>query len=221
MAGEVLNQPKYSTMKNLTRRQNDVLNIIEEMTKEKGYPPSMREITARMNLSSAAGIHKHIKALQKKGFLTKEDFLSRSLKIVRPAAEQIPPPEMVELPLVGFVAAGLPIEEITQSIETLTIPSSLLNKPSDRYFLLQVRGDSMIDESILDGDFVIIEKRETAENGEVVIALLDGRETTLKRFFREPTRIRLQPANALMSPIYIEDTMIQIQGIVAGLWRRY
>lgn len=208
-------------MDTLTRRQNDVLNIIEEMTRDKGYPPSMREITARMNLASAAGIHKHIKALQKKGYISKEDFLSRSLNIIRPGKERAPVPEMVELPLVGFVAAGLPIEEISQSNESLTIPSSMLNKPPDRYYLLQVRGDSMVDESILDGDFVIVEKRETAENGEVVIALLDGRETTLKRFFREPNRIRLQPANAAMSPIYVEGSMIQIQGIVAGLWRRY
>ena len=208
-------------MKTLTRRQNDVLNIIEEMTGEKGYPPSMREITARMNLASAAGIHKHIKALVRKGFLSKEDFLSRSLKIVHPAAEKTADPEIVELPLVGFVAAGLPIEEISQSNEQLAIPSSMLNKSPDRYFLLQVRGDSMIEESILDGDYVIVEKRETAENGEVVIALLDGSETTLKRFFREPNRIRLQPANAAMSPIYIGDAMVEIQGIVVGLWRRY
>lgn len=208
-------------MKKLTRRQNDVLNIIEEMSRDKGYPPSMREITARMNLTSAAGIHKHIKALVKKGFISKEDFLSRSLKILRPAADPLPAPEIVELPLVGFVAAGLPIEEISQSIETLTIPSSMLNKSADHYFLLQVRGDSMIEESILDGDYVIVEKRESAENGEVVIALLDGRETTLKRFFREPNRIRLQPANATMAPIYIDGSMVQIQGIVAGLWRRY
>lgn len=208
-------------MKTLTRRQNDVLNIIEEMTREKSYPPSMREITARMNLTSAAGIHKHIKALVKKGYLLKEDFLSRSLKIVRPDGDPMPDPEIVELPLVGFVAAGLPIEEISQSIETLTIPSSMLNKSADHYFLLQVRGDSMIEESIIDGDYVIVEKRESAENGEVVIALLDGSETTLKRFFREPNRIRLQPANASMAPIYIEGSTIQIQGIVAGLWRRY
>ena len=208
-------------MKTLTRRQHEVLNLIEEMTADKGYPPSMREITARMNLTSAAGIHKHIKALVKKGYLSKADLLSRSLKIIRSATGQDPAAEMVELPLVGFVAAGLPIEEISQSNETLTIPSSMLNKSPDRYFLLQVRGDSMIEESILDGDYVIVEKRETAENGEVVIALLDGRETTLKRFFREPNRSRLHTATAAMSPIYIEGSTIQIQGLVAGLWRRY
>lgn len=208
-------------MEKLTRRQTDVFNIIKEMTRDKGYPPSMREITAKMGLSSAAGIHKHIKALQKKGAISKEDFLSRSLKIVQPLEAKSPAPEMVELPLVGYVAAGLPIEELSQSNEFLAVPTAMLNKSPEHFFLLQVRGDSMIEESILDGDFVIIEKRETAINGEVVIALLDGRETTLKRFFREPDRIRLQPANASMSPIYIKDTMVEIQGIVAGLWRRY
>lgn len=208
-------------MKDLTPRQREVLDIIERTVRSKGYPPSMREITAELHLASAAGIHKHIKALVRKGYLSKADYLSRSLRVVREGAPADAGPELVELPLVGLVAAGQPIEAIEQRQETLTVPAALLGSASAAHFALRVRGDSMVEESILDGDYVIVESRATARNGEVVVALLHGQEATLKRFFREDGRVRLQPANATMAPIVVPGEAVQVQGVVVGIWRRY
>jgi repressor LexA len=210
-------------MKELTKRQREVLEIIERAVRSKGYPPSMREITSQLNLASAAGIHKHIKALVRKGFITKENYLSRSLRVVReggaPAAA--PAAETMELPLVGTIAAGLPIEAIEQRQETLAVPLALLGGSGTRHFVLRVRGDSMVEESILDGDYVIVEQRETAHNGEVVVALVHGQEATLKRFYRENGHVRLQPANATMAPIVVQGGDLRIQGVVVGIWRRF
>jgi repressor LexA len=214
-------------MKELTKRQKEVLDIIARTVRTKGYPPSMREITAQLNLASAAGIHKHIKALVRKGFLSKEDYLSRSLRIVRdpsspasgPAAG--PGSDRVELPLRGTIAAGQPIEAIEQHQETLTVPMTLLGRNGAEHFVLRVRGDSMIEESILDGDYVVVESRQNARNGEVVVALLHGQEATLKRFYRENGRVRLQPANAAMAPILVAGGDLRVQGVVVGIWRRF
>ena len=210
-------------MREITKRQKEVLEIIERFTAEKGYPPSYRELTKILNLASAAGVHKHIKALVKKGYLTKEDFLSRSLRIKDKARGQDIASgfEMVELPLVGFVAAGEPIEAIEQRNETMSIPAAQLKQPARKHFILQVRGDSMIEESILNGDYVIVEERETARNGEVVVALVDGHDATLKRFYWEKDRVRLQPANARMEPIFVDGNKLRIQGVVKGVWRKY
>lgn len=214
-------------MKELTRRQKEVLDIIGEHIRSKGYPPSYREITSILNLASAAGVHKHIKALVKKGALTKENYLSRSLRITKSRGRGIglakpePSAELVELPLIGYVAAGQPIEAISVPNETLSIPPSLLGSPTKDYFILRVRGDSMVEESILDGDYVIVEKRESAKNGEVVVALLYGQEATLKRIFRENGGVRLQPANAKLSPIRLAEEDVQVQGVVIAVWRKY
>lgn len=208
-------------MKDLTRRQRGVLEFIEEFIQEKGFPPSVRDIAARFNLISAAGVHKHIKALVRKGYLTKDDFLSRSLRVVR----SLRPPagggaEVVELPLAGYVAAGRPIEAIPQNQETLALPATQVGNPNGKY-VLQVRGESMIDDGILDGDFVILESRKEAHDGETVVALINGQEATLKRFYREKDRVRLQPANPAVDPIIVQGQELQVQGVVVGLWRRY
>jgi repressor LexA len=210
-------------MKELTKRQKEVLEIIEHTVRSKGYPPSMREITHELHLASAAGIHKHIKALVRKGFLSKENYLSRSLRIVRaePGLHDGGPPDLVELPLVGVIAAGLPIEAIEQRHETLPLPASLLRSANGRHFVLRVSGNSMVDEGILDGDYVVVESRETARNGEVVVALLHGEEATLKRFFQEDGHVRLQPANVTMAPILVSGGDLRIQGVVVGIWRRF
>ncbi len=208
-------------MKELTRRQAEVLTFIETFIDEKSFPPSVRDVTNHFNLASAAGAHKHIKALVKKGFLVKDDFLSRSLRIAkrRPATtgEEI---AAVEIPLLGRVAAGRPIEALPQHQEQLSVPASLTARVP-RCFALQVQGDSMMDEGILDGDYVVLEPRETADNGEVVVALLNGDEATLKRFYRENGHIRLQPSNAAMQPIIVTSTEIAVQGVVVGLVRSY
>jgi repressor LexA len=211
-------------MKELTKRQKEVLDIIERTVRTKGYPPSMREITSVMGLASAAGIHKHIKALVRKGYLAKEDYLSRSLRVVRPegVGRKPPGPELVELPLVGYVAAGQPIEAIEQRQETLVVPASLTGGGArGKPFVLRVRGNSMVEEGILDGDYVIVEPRESARDGEVVVALLRGQEATLKRFYRENGTVRLQPANAAMAPIIVPGADVQLQGVVVGIWRRF
>ncbi len=204
-------------MKDLTRRQREVLDFIESYIQEKGFPPSVRDIAARFGLVSAAGVHKHIKALVKKQFLTKSDYLSRSLRVV---GRQESPSRVVELPLVGYVAAGRPIEALQQSGETLSVPGDLAGGKPGAY-ALQVRGDSMIEDGILDGDYVIMEPREEANNGEVVVALLNGQEATLKRFYQEKGHIRLQPANAALAPIIVTDQELRVQGVVVGIWRRY
>lgn len=219
-------------MRGLSTRQRQVLDYIEACIQEKGYPPSVREIARHLNLASAAGVHKHIKALVRKNYLAKEALLSRSLRVVRPGAADggaVEEPaeavqgtgtDVVELPLVGYVAAGEPIEAIEQRQEHLAIPTAML-RPGRTHFLLRVRGDSMKDEGILDGDYVIVEARERAAAGEVVVALVNGQEATLKRFFPEGDRVRLQPANAAMAPLHVPAAEVAVQGVAVGLWRRF
>ena len=206
-------------MKVLTRRQQEVLDYIASYLQERGYSPAVRDIAKHFHLVSAAGVHKHIKALVKKGVLAKEDYLSRSLRVLRPKPA-LAPGDTVELPLMGYVAAGQPIEAVQQGQETIAVPSGLLTKTHGNY-LLKVRGGSMIEEFICDGDYVVMEPRETADNGETVVALINGQEATLKRFYREADHIRLQPANPSMAPILIRDEDVRVQGVVVGIWRRY
>ena len=208
-------------MKGLTQRQQDVLSYIGEYVEEKGFPPAVRDIAKRFNLASAAGVHKHIKALVRKGYLSKEEYISRSLRVIRPKipAQNTREMQFAELPLVGHVAAGRPIEAVAQGGEYVTVPAALLSRSTGNY-VLKVRGDSMIEECIADGDYVIMEPRESAENGEMVVALINGQEATLKRIYREAGRVRLQPSNAAMDPIFISDQDVRVQGIVVGIWRR-
>lgn len=209
-------------MKALTPRQRQVLEFIEAFVRERGYSPSVRDIAARFGLVSAAGVHKHIKALVRKGYLSKEALLSRSLRVTRslaPAEPAGPAPALVELPLAGYVAAGQPIEAIEQQ-EAIAVPSGLLSRQAGNY-VLRVRGESMIEEYIQDGDYVVMEPRDTADNGEMVVALINGQEATLKRFYRDDGTVRLQPANPAMEPIVLRDADLRIQGVVVGIWRRY
>ena len=209
-------------MKGITQRQQDVLSYIGEYVEEKGFPPAVRDIAKRFNLASAAGVHKHIKALVRKGYLAKEKYISRSLRVIRPniPARNTREMQFAELPLAGYVAAGQPIEAVEQGGEYVTVPAALLSRSTGNY-VLKVRGDSMIEECIADGDYVIMEPRESAENGEMVVALINGQEATLKRIYREAGRVRLQPSNAAMDPIFISDQDVRVQGIVVGIWRRY
>lgn len=210
-------------MKDLTKRQAEVLSYIEQYMDEKRFPPAVRDIAKHFNLVSAAGVHKHIKALVKKGYLAKEEFLSRSLRVLRPTGRPIPRHtralHVVELPLAGYVAAGQPIEAVQQQ-ETITVPAHLMTMPEGNY-VLKVRGESMVDDCISDGDYVVMEPRETAEKGEMVVALINGQEATLKRFYPEGDKVRLQPANAAMKPIVVDGRDVRVQGVVVGIWRRY
>ena len=204
----------------LTKRQREILDYLNEFIQQHGYAPSLEEIGRRFSLSSLATVHKHLTNLQEKGFIKRAWNRSRSVEMI-PARTG---GRAVELPLLGFVAAGLPIEAVASN-ETFAVPENFVGK-RDTY-VLRVRGDSMIDEQIRDGDFVIVEDRKTADNGEMVIALLRGTDVTLKKFYREPggpggpgSKIRLQPANAAMQPIFVDADQVQVQGVVVGVMRK-
>ena len=198
----------------LTKRQREILDYLNEFIQRHGYAPSLEEIGRKFSLSSLATVHKHLTNLQEKGFIKRAWNRSRSVELVPTRAAG----RAVELPMLGYVAAGMPIEAVASN-ETISVPEDLVGR-RDTY-VLRVRGNSMIDEQIRDGDFVIVEDRKTAENGEMVIALLEGRDATLKKFYREHENIRLQPANPTMNPIIVSADAVQVQGVVVGVMRRY
>ncbi|MDR1989960.1 MAG: transcriptional repressor LexA [Acidobacteriaceae bacterium] len=199
----------------LTKRQREILDYLSDFIREHGYAPSLEEIGKRFGLSSLATVHKHLTNLQDKGFIKRAWNRSRSVEMVATRSGG----RAIELPLLGYVAAGLPIEAVASN-ETITVPDTFVGK-KDTY-VLRVRGNSMIDEQIRDGDFVVVEDRKSAENGEMVIALLGGHDVTLKKLYREPNgRIRLQPANTMMQPIFADANEVQVQGVVVGVMRKY
>ena len=198
----------------LTKRQREILDYLSEFITQYGYAPSLEEVGRRFSLSSLATVHKHLTNLQQKGFIRRTWNRSRSVELVPTRTGG----RAVELPLLGYVAAGAPIEAITTT-ETISVPEDLVGK-RDTY-VLRVRGDSMIDEQIRDGDYVVVEDRKTAENGEMVIALLRGSDVTLKKFYRDNGRVRLQPANPAMQPLLVDSDQIQVQGVVVGVMRKY
>jgi repressor LexA len=198
----------------LTRRQREIYDFIREFLSEKGYSPSLQEIGAHFGLSSVATVHKHVEHLVEKGLLRKAWNRSRS---VEPAAAE--DPGSIALPLLGVVAAGRPIESV-ETAETIEVPRALVRRRGES-FVLRVRGDSMIDEQIRDGDFVVVERREEARDGETVVALVGGSEATLKKFYRRGASVRLQPANSALAPIDVPAADVRIRGVVRGLLRRY
>ncbi len=198
----------------LTKRQREILDYLNEFIEHHGYAPSLEEIGRRFGLSSLATVHKHLTNLQEKGFIKRAWNRSRSVELMPTRLGR----GAFELPLLGHVAAGVPIEAVVSS-ETVSVPEDLVGK-RDTY-ALRVRGESMIDEQIRDGDVVIVEDRKTAENGETVIALLQGSDVTLKKFYRDNGRIRLQPANDSMRPLVVDPDQVQVQGVVIGVMRRY
>jgi repressor LexA len=198
----------------LTKRQREILDYLNDFIQQHGYAPSLEEIGRRFGLSSLATVHKHLTNLQEKGFIKRAWNRSRSVELVPTRLSG----RSIELPMLGYVAAGVPIEAVA-SAETIFVPDSLVGK-RDTY-VLRVRGDSMIDEQIRDGDFVIVEDRKTADNGEMVIALINGSDVTLKKFYREGPNIRLQPANPAVQPIVVDSGRVQVQGVVIGVMRRY
>src|SRR3990167_10897895 len=190
----------------LTKRQREILDYLNEFIQQHGYAPSLEEIGRRFSLSSLATVHKHLTNLQEKGFIRRAWNRSRSVELVPTRIGG----RAVELPLLGFVAAGAPIEAVATS-ETIAVPETLMGKRDS--YVLRVRGDSMIDEQIRDGDYVIVEDRKTADNGEMFIALVGGLDVTLKKFYRDNGTVRLQPANPAMQPMLVEADRVQIQEI--------
>ena len=205
----------------LTKKQRQILDYVESFVETNGYSPSYEEIAEHFGYNSLATVHEHLTNLEQKGFLRKNYNKSRSLEVVR--ADLHAP--ALELPLLGQVAAGLPIEAVEDVHETVTVPHDMVRRGEN--YVLKVRGDSMIDEQIRDGDFIIVNSRNTADNGEMVVALVMdgitvGGSATVKKFYREAGgRVRLQPANEMMQPMYFPADSVQIQGIVVGVIRKY
>ena len=200
----------------LTKRQSEILAFLQHHILEQGYAPSFEEIAENFSYNSLATVHEHLSNLERKGFIKRSYNESRAIEIL--PSELVP--KAIELPLLGAVAAGVPIEAIAHQ-ETIAVPDSMVQR-SGNHYVLRVRGNSMIEEQIRDGDFVVVNERQRADNGEMVIAMLHGNSATVKKFYRERDgRIRLQPANETMAPMYVHENDITIQGVVVGVMRRY
>ncbi len=201
-------------MATLTKRQKQMVDYLEQYISEHGYAPTLAEIGQYFGLSSLATVHKHLRNLDLKGAIRREHNHSRALEVPRPRQ-----PGVHEIRLQGTVAAGVPIEAI-EANESISVPEEFIRR--DETFCLRVKGESMIDDGIRDGDYIIVESRETADNGETVIALVGGNEATVKKFYRETDgRVRLQPANVTMQPIFVDPKDLMIRGVVVGLMRHY
>ena len=216
----------------LTRKQHELLTYIDAQLKETGVSPSFEEMKDALDLKSKSGVHRLISALEERGFIRRLPNRARALEVLRmpdqkaggaarpqPTAS-VPQPanDLLEIPLHGRIAAGTPIEAL-QGTDTLPVPAALLG-PGEHY-ALEVAGDSMVEEGILDGDYALIRKTDTARDGEIVVALIDNEEATLKTFRREGSMIRLDPANRRYDPQRYRPDQIQVQGRLAGLLRRY
>ena len=200
----------------LTKRQREILDYLTSYIGDHGFAPSFEEIAATMKYASLATVHEHLSNLERKGVIRRSYNESRSIEVLSRARA----PGVVEVPLLGAVAAGEPIEAV-QEQESITLPEEMLPATGPNY-VLRVRGDSMIDEQIRDGDYVVVTSRGSARNGEMVIALLQGTHATVKKFFREKSGfIRLQPANPAVEPIVVHEDDVTIQGVVVGVIRKY
>src|SRR5277367_263917 len=216
-------------MQGLTQRQQMVLDFIRQSITDRGYPPTLREIGARMGIRSTNGVNDHLRALERKGYLTREDMKSRALRPTHLAHQNsdLTPDivandvDMVEVPILGRVAAGLPLLAEEHVVDTVRIDRTLI-KGGREVFGLKVHGDSMIEAGILNGDYIFVKKQLTAARGEIVVALI-GDEATVKYYFPEKDHVRFQPANKNMAPIYVRSGDFKptmLLGIVVGVYRR-
>ena len=200
----------------LTKRQNEILAYLRAAIAEHGYAPSFEEIAEQFTFASLATVHEHLTNLERKGYIRRQYNESRSIEVLPPRGTA----KATEIPLLGKVAAGMPIESLMHD-ETIAVPDEILPRRGPNY-ALKVAGNSMVDEHIIDGDFVVVHGRDNAENGEMVIALINGSEATVKKFYRETGGwIRLQPANSTMTPMRYQERDVLIQGVVVGIIRKY
>lgn len=199
------------------KRQMEIMDFLRQYIEINKTAPTLRKIAQALGVSSLATVHEHLVTMEEKGLIRRKYGKLRSIELLYGAGENLSANE-VSAPIMGFIAAGTPIEAYTDPNATLGIPATFISGKK-RVYVLQVRGDSMIEEQIRDGDFVVIEQVEEARDGEIVVALLDNGMATLKKFFKEATRIRLEPANSKMSPIFVKN--VRIQGKVVGLIRKY
>lgn len=200
----------------LTRRQHEILSFLSSYSDENGYAPSFEEIAEWFGYSSLATVHEHLSNLERKGYIRKSYNESRSIELVNRDTGM----PVIELPLLGSVAAGLPIEAIGAD-ETLAVPPDMIRRRRDNY-VLRVEGNSMIEEQIRDGDYIVVQAQDSAEDGQMVVALVGGDSATVKKLYREREgRIRLQPANPTMEPIFVDAADVRVQGVVVGVIRKY
>ena len=198
-------------------KQRQILGFIKQFIELNGSAPTLRQIADAIGVSSLATVHEHLQALEAKGLIKRKQGKVRSIELVEGDTNLVQA-ENFNAPVLGFIAAGMPIEPFTDPNATMSIPLSMVSG-GKRTYVLQVRGESMIEDGIMDGDNVIVEQTDNARDGEVVVALLDNGMATLKRYYKEATRIRLQPANSTMQPIFVKN--VRIQGKVVGLVRKY
>lgn len=204
-------------MEKITKKQDKVLTFIKKFVVENGYPPSVREIGAGLGLSSPATVHTHLTKLEKAGCIRKTDAKFRTIEVLVENEYQTNDAELVKVPLLGKITAGNPIEAIERPFEFFSLPADLIPN-REAVFTLEVSGESMINKGIYDGDIVIVQKQKQARNGDVVVAMNENNEVTLKTFYKEKDHIRLQPENDTMKPIILND--VQILGKAIGLYRK-
>ncbi len=198
------------------KRQSQILDFIKQHIQSTGSAPTLKQIATAIGVSSLATVHEHLQTLEEKGLIKRKLGKTRAINLTQTNIDF--ENSGMDVPILGFIAAGAPIEPYTDPNATMSIPAPFVSGKK-RVYVLQVRGESMIEEQIRDGDYVVVEQTDNANNGEIVVALLENGMATLKRFFKEATRIRLEPANAKMSPIFVKN--VKIQGKVVGLIRRY
>ena len=198
------------------RKQRQILDFINQYIQKHGYSPTLQEIADAIGVKSLATVHEHLQALIKKQLIRKYEGIVRGIEVIEKKIGNML--DGIDLPILGFIAAGQPIQTFTDPNSTLSVAPSMISAKKPTY-VLQVRGESMIEDGILDGDFVIVERQDSARNGDIVVAILENGLATLKRFYKEPDRIRLEPANSTMQPIYTKE--VEIQGKVIGVIRKY
>lgn len=204
-------------MSKLSKRQQDILDFIKQEVKQKGYPPSVREIGLAVGLASSSTVHGHLERLETKGFIRRDPTKPRAIEILESEEEMmVPRSKVVNVPLVGKVTAGQPITAIENVEEYFPLPEHMAGY-DQQVFMLEIVGESMIEAGIHDGDYVIVRQQSTAQNGDIVVAMTEDDEATVKRFFKEKNYIRLQPENSSMEPIILDN--VSILGKVIGLYR--
>jgi len=204
----------------LTSRQRQILEYIVEYEKEHGYPPTIREICEAFGISSPRGVSKHLEALEKKGYIERSKGRSRGIRILKSAQQDVVLEEFYTIPVVGVIAAGDAIEAIENVSEYIPIPERFLNRGHE-YYALKVKGNSMVEAHILDGDYAIIRKQAWANEGDIVVVLIEGQSATLKRFHHKGDTVVLEPANSMMNPIELPVDKVIIQGKLVGIMRWY
>ncbi|MFJ7730300.1 transcriptional repressor LexA [Lysinibacillus sp. NPDC097231] len=203
-------------MKKVSKRQEDILAFIKEEVRAKGYPPSVREIGEAVGLASSSTVHGHLARLEQKGFIRRDPTKPRAIEILEPE-DSIQKQSVIHVPLVGKVTAGSPITAIENIDEYFPLPD-IYGTSEEQLFMLEIMGESMIEAGIFDGDLVIVKQKATADNGDIVVAMTEEDEATVKRFFKEKNHFRLQPENSTMEPIIVDQ--VSILGQVVGLYRR-